>query len=384
MGANAYLFVINSLMAGGAERSLLDLLPQLTGIQPLVATLRTADVGFEDEARRRGVQLIKIGGSNRFAQILRLRRLIRDLRPAVVHTSLFDADLAGRIAAIGLGVPVVTSLVNTAYDSARTRDPGVKRWKLAFYRWIDGLTARHLTSHFHAVSHAVKDSAISDLRLRPELITVVERGRDGTRFSIPSVSERETARAQERIPPEAFVFVTVGRHEYQKGQVHLLRAFARVAAAHRETRLLIVGREGHTTPELLTIVRELGLEERVTLTGHREDVPQLLRVADVFVFPSMYEGLGGALLEAMATGLPIIASDIAPLREATDGGQAGLLVRSGDPGAIAEGMERLYADETLRQHLGKAAREIFLARFQSDSANRRMGELLARVAKAGR
>ena len=142
-----------------------------------------------------------------------LRRLIKTERPDLVHTALFDADLAGRLASIGLRVPVMTTLANTAYDDARRGDPNVNARRLMVVKWIDGLTARHLTQHFHAVSQAVKDSTVERLGVPPDRITVVKRGRDETRLGERS-PERRSAWQELGLPMSRVC--QCGAQEYQK------------------------------------------------------------------------------------------------------------------------------------------------------------------------
>ncbi len=225
-----YLFVINSFGAGGAERSLLEFLPKLaaTGVRPVIACLSRSDVGFEDEVRAQGWDVRVLAGTGRLAKIRSLRALIRELRPALVYTALFDADIAGRIAAARTGVPVVSNLANTAYDPARLADPNVDARKLALVRMVDGFTARHLTDHFHAISDAVKESTVETMGVEPERISVVRRGRDPARLGEPSPERTAAARALLGLPPDALVVATVGRQEYQKGHRHLVDAFATV------------------------------------------------------------------------------------------------------------------------------------------------------------
>lgn len=384
--SGTYLFVISSFGAGGAERSLLNFLPYLerAGIVPVVCALRRAEVGFEEEVRATGHRVELIGTANRFLQVLRLRRLIRELSPALVYTALFDADLAGRLAAIATGVPVVSSLVNTGYVPARSLDARVKPWRLAAVRFIDSLTGRLFTTHFHAISHATKSSAVEHLGIAEQKVTVVERGRDGAALGMPTAERRAAVRRQLSIPTEATVFITVGRQEYQKGHRFLLMAMATVREADPSALLLIVGRAGNTSREINDLVVEHSLNGAVRLLGHRDDVPDLLAASDVFVFPSLFEGLGGAAIEAMALGLPIIASDIPALREATGGESAAVLVPPGHAELLAEAMLTLSRDRPKREQLGAGGRQAFLARFQSEDSHRRLFELLERVAKTSR
>lgn len=186
-----YLFVINSFLAGGAERSLLELLPCLvdSGVTPMIACLNYREVGFEEDVRAAGYDVRLLSGRGRMAKIRSLRRIIKQERPDLVYTSLFDADLAGRIAAIGVDVPVISNLANTAYDPARLADPNIDARRLKLVQLVDGWTSRHLTDHFHAVSQAVKDSTVATLKVDPRRITVVKREGTtiGSAIALPTV-----------------------------------------------------------------------------------------------------------------------------------------------------------------------------------------------------
>lgn len=380
---STYLFVINSFLAGGAERSLLEFLPRLaaSGVRPVVVCLRQGQVGFEDELFAQGWDVRMLTGRSRLGAIRALRRLIREIRPALVYTALFDADLAGRVASIGLDVPVVTNLVNTAYDPARAADPKVDARKLALVRIIDGFTARHLTDHFHAISEAVKQSTVETMRVPPDRITVVSRGRDSDRLGIPSPGRTAAARTALGLAAAHQVVVAVGRQEYQKGHCHLVDAFGLMAGSHPDAVLAIAGRKGNATADLQARIERLGLGGRVRLLGHRRDVAEVLAAADVFAFPSLYEGLGGALIEAMALGLPIIASDLAALREVVEPGENADLVPPADPAALAQALGALLDDGPRREEFGARSRELFEQGFDGTVAANALVALLAKVAR---
>jgi glycosyltransferase involved in cell wall biosynthesis len=114
--------------------------------------------------------------------------------------------------------------------------------------------------------------------------------------------------------------------------------------------------------------------------GHRNDLPEVLAASDVFAFPSLYEGLGGAAIEAMALGLPVLASDLPALREVVENGASALLVPPADPFALATALARLLDNEALRRRLGARGREIFRARFTLDRSQERMIELYRELA----
>ncbi len=381
-----YLFVINSFGAGGAERSLLEFLPKLAaaGVHPVIACLSRSDVGFEDEVRAQGWDVRVMGGSGRMAKIRSLRALVKQLRPALVYTALFDADIAGRLAATGTGVPVVSNLANTAYDAARLADPNVDSRKLALVRMVDGFTARHLTDHFHAISDAVKDSTVATMGVQPDRISVVRRGRDPDRLGEPSPGRTAAARARLGLSPDAEVVVTVGRQEYQKGHRHLVDAFATVVEHRPEAVLVIAGRAGHASAALGDQIARLGLDGRVRLLGHRSDIAEVLAAGDLFVFPSVYEGLGGALIEALALGLPIVASDLPALREVVRPGENADLVPPTDSAALAAAIVALLDDPARGRAYGARSRRLFEEGFDADRAADAVVNLLAGIARPPR
>ncbi len=377
-----FLFVINSLGAGGAERSLANILPYLheTGVRPIVACFKTPDVGFEQEVRDAGTDVRVLPGRRLAGRIRDLRKIIRDEHPELVYTALFDAHLAGRLAAVGTGVPVLCNLTNVAYDPARYSDPNVNERRLRVLRVIDGWTARHLATHFHAVSGAVKTSAVASLGVPPEAVTVIHRGRDKQLLGTASPARKARVRASLGMDADAPVVITVGRQEYQKGHRHLLEAVPALADRFPNVEVLIVGREGHTSSELQMLTTSLEIGDRVRFMGHRTDVADLLAAADVFVFPSVYEGLGGASLEAMALSLPIVASDIPALHEVVEADTNGIFVPPGDAFALQTAISRLLADPDLRERFGSNSRMIFERDFDAKESIPRTVDLMNRIA----
>jgi glycosyltransferase involved in cell wall biosynthesis len=375
VGTYNVLLVINSLGGGGAERSLVELLPRYreAGIEPTVAFLKRRDGELESEVFRTGITTAHLGGGNMWTWTRRIRKLLHARTFDLIHTSLFEADLAGRFSAWGTRTPVLTSLVNTSYASVRLSDPNVSRLGLRTVRAIDGWTARHLTSHFHAVSQAVKDASVEALGIDPARITVVERGRSISRLGHASVDRRNAARGLLGLDQHEEVIVNVGRQEFQKGQKTLLQAMARLITRYPRSRLLIAGDKGNATAELVSEHRRLGLGDRVQYLGYRPDVPTILAAADVFVFPSLFEGASGAMIEAMAMGLPIVASDIPSNREV--GGECVLLVKAGSVESLAHGLGSLLANQTRARDLGRRAAQEFQNRFTLERSALKMVNL---------
>lgn len=373
--------MIDSLGGGGTEQSVAELLPFLVqaNFTPVIVCFYRRE-GVESEVIAQGFDVRFLKGKEFMAWIRQLRHIIKVENPDIIHTMLFNADLAGRIAAIGSPAVVISSLVNTPYESVRFRDPRIKAYKLRAVQMIDWLTSRCLTTHFHAVSQAAKDSATASLRIPAERITVVERGRNPDRLGQSGLERRCKARQQLGLAVEDEVIVNLGRHEYQKGQKYLLEAVATLSFAHPRLVLLMAGRQGNLTNELEMFKAHLGLNGQVRFLGHRQDVAEILAAADLFVFPSLYEGLPGAVLEAMALGLPIIASDIAPVREVVEENRNALLVAPASSAELARAIATLLDDRDKALAYGRHSRKIFETRFTLQQSATRMIELYRQVA----
>lgn len=360
------LFVVDGLWVGGTERSLAELLPALVkdGIRPLVACFqRCPEEGVEAEVLAAGHDVRFLPSRSLPAQVRALRRLLEEERPAILHSSLFRANLVARLAGVGRPVRVLNSLVNTPYVAARFRDPRIRPLKLRLVQLVDRLTGRMLADHFHAVSNAAKEMAVASLGLPAARITVVERGRDPGRLGRPGAERRRAARRSLGVAEDDELLVSVGRQDFQKGQEHLLRAVALLAPSRPRLRLLLAGRTGSATQRLVQLREELGLDDRVRMLGHRQDLPEILAAADLFVFPSLFEGLPGAVIEAEALALPVVATDIPAVREVVEPDRNALLVPTASSVELADAVCRLLDDPRRLAEFAARSREIFEERF---------------------
>jgi glycosyltransferase involved in cell wall biosynthesis len=378
------LYVIEALGEGGTEMSLAELLPRLreAGVEPVVVCLKSrGDEGVEHGLAAAGFDIRVLRPGGMLDQVRQLRTIVKTERPELVHTMLWRANQVGRLATLRR-VPLVTSLVNESYGPARLADPHVGRRGLRIAQAIDIVTSWALTNGFHAVSQSVKDAEVRDLRISPSRITVVRRGRDERRLGEPSAERRVAARAQYGIADGQPVLVNVGRQEFQKGHRHLLAALPAILASQPDTVVLSAGRSGTETAALERMTQDLGIGEHVRFLGHVAAVGDLLSAGDVFVFPSRYEGMPGAVIEAMAMGLPVVGNDIAPIREVVEVGGNALLVDAEDPRALAGAVLELVADDDLRRAFGAASRHIFESQFRLDQSVRGMLDLYANLRRS--
>ena len=363
------LYVIDALGEGGTEMSLAEIVPRLAaaGVSPTITCLKSRGrEGVQDRLTTQGfdVRVLRPGGL--VAQVRQTAAVARAIDAELIHTMLYRSNVVGRLAGRLARTPVVSSIVNTNYAPERLADPRLSTAGMWITRLVDGFTARHLTRALHAVSHTVKAHAVETLHVPAERITVVERGRDPERLGAPSPARTEAARVSLGIPPDVEVLVNVGRREYQKGHRHLIDAVALLAGTRPQLVVLVAGRDGNTSADLERQVEVLGLGDRVRFLGHRADVPEVLAAGDVFVFPSLYEGLPGAVIEAMALGLPVVAADIPPVREVVEQDVNALLVPPGDAPALAAALVELLDNPERRRRFGACSRSVFLERFVLD------------------
>jgi len=329
------LYVIDSLRPGGAETSLAAMAAPLirSGIELQVLPL-TDRAGVAAELRAAGATVHPALGAQRLTGLRPLRALIRSSRPDLVHTTLFEADILGRTAARLENVRSVTSLVTTGYLlpgpplPQRVRQAGAVR--------ADRLTARWV-ARVHAVSRAVADEWAPRLHIDPARVEVIHRGRDPERLGRRSAARSAAVRDRFGLGDRALV-VAVARQDPAKGLDTLLQSWPEVAGRRPGAALLLVGGAGTATPGLHRLM-EAAPRGSVIDLGHRDDVADLIATADALVAPSRREGLPGVLIEAMFLETPIVATDIAPVREALGPAPAATLVAVDDVRGLAGAIE---------------------------------------------
>ena len=359
------LTIIDSLAIGGAEQSLSMVSPHLVarGVEMHVAFLKDCP-GVGEELRAGGATLHSLdGGKSRLGTLAPTMRLMRSIRPDLVHTTLFEADIIGRAAAWLLRIPVVSSFVTEAYGPEHVANPEYRAWKVRAAQLVDATTARFVR-RFHAVSSSSVDVMAQRLRISREKIDVIARGRDPERLGVRSETRRNRARDEFGVADETPFILAVARHFHLKGLDVLVRAFAQVVVSFPDARLIIAGREGPATPELRRLMAEGGVDSSTTLAGYRSDVPDLMCAADVFVLPSRAEGSPGALIEAMALEAPTVASDIPSVRElAGENPETAALCRVGSAYEMAGAIVELLGDPGRSAAMAAAGRKRFLDRY---------------------
>ncbi|MBI4635717.1 MAG: glycosyltransferase [Candidatus Rokubacteria bacterium] len=362
------VLLITELAYGGTPRSLQGLALGLLarGHDVRVASLFSkADVAFELEAA--GIPVVGFGIERVSVATVawRLWRFLKTSRAGLLHTFNFHANLLGRVAGVAAGVPVIIA-------SERSVESVKGRWRI----WCDRMTWR-LAGCWTVNAGAVATVLSGREGVRPHRIEVIPPGVDVKRFE-PGPRD-EAVRAEWGVGPGDRLVVCVGRLDRYKGQQYLLEAVAILGRERPNIRLALVG-DGRFRPRLEAQASALGIGPRVIFSGALADVRRALAAADLFVLPSEEEGMPGAVLEAMAMGLPVVATAVGGVPEIVVDGETGMLVAPRQPTALAEAMGRVLEDPALAGRVGCLGRRRVVEEFSIERSVALTEKLYARLA----
>jgi len=336
----------------GAERMILKL---ALGLDPSRYDLKVVCLRgrtpFLNEFRDHGVEVIVLGMKKYFElrPLWALYSLFRRERVDLIHTHLYRDAVYGRVIARLAGVKGVISTLHNSYV-----------WRSRSQLFLDRLTSV-FADRITAVSDAVRKFAIEREHMPAGKMVTVYNGIDTDQFNI-SPEERETVRREIGLAPGDVAVGSMGELTRQKGYRYLLEAVPEILKANPAVKFLIAG-EGEVKYSLLALRDKLGVKSQVSFLGFREDVPRLLAAFDLFVLPSLWEGLPVALIEAMAAAKPIVATDVDGNCEVIGRDEAGIAVEPRNPPALARALLELIGNPELRRRMGlkgrKRAEELF-------------------------
>jgi glycosyltransferase involved in cell wall biosynthesis len=340
-------YLVPSLSYGGSEKLLHSFLKYLDRDKFLPEVHCFYDNGeLVEEFRKNKIEVYNWHAPKRdpitfFRMILFFRRRGYD----IAHTHLFDRQ--GRVAAFLSGIPVIITTYHLVTDWDRTG--GFSNW---FKVWLDTLTSR-LNDQIITVSEAVREQAIMKGNISPKKITTILNGVDLEEYSTHIESDhirKELGLEGKRI------IVAVGRLVPQKGHVYLIRAARLLIKDFPNLVFLIIG-DGPLLDTLESEIRENELEGVVRLLGNRSDIPEILSCSEIYVMPSIYEGLSISLLETMASEKPIVTTNVNGIQGVIDDGYNGLLVSPRKEADLARALSLLLKDRNLAAELARMARK---------------------------
>ncbi|MGH3116729.1 MAG: glycosyltransferase family 4 protein [Gaiellales bacterium] len=332
---------------GGAERMLLDLAGRLgPECHVTVALLRRG--WLQSQAAASGLTLAMLDADDDVAVIAELLGIVRGSRIDLIHAHEFYMNAIGAVVSLLTGIPLVATVHGKHYYPDRRRRRVICRMVAA--------QARSLVT----VSHDLRRFLCHTVGIPADRVSVIQNGIDSGRFGD---GRRDPALlAASGIPPNAPLIGAVGNLYAVKGHVHLIRALRCVLRSHPAAHLVILG-WGEERDTLCAEARALGVDDRVHLLGHRDDVGKWLGAMDVFVSPSLSEGLPLALLEAMAARKPAVVTNVGGMPEAVRDAETGFVVPVADADAMASKIAILLGDPVLAEEMSAAGqarvRELF-------------------------
>jgi len=342
--ARKICYIIDSLSNGGAERQLYETVRLIDReeFQPMVVSLSDTGNYWSHEIRKLGVKVVEFSRTSdvKFARLMRIIDILKAVKPDIVHTYLFLANAYGRTAATITRTPVVI---------AAERSLGVYKSKRQIL--IDK-TLSYFSDRIVSNSPKTTEFLQERQRINPEKLLTIHNGvnvdlynRNYRQCDLRSLRDSLGIGAYDK------VVATVGRLCIEKNHKLFLDMAALLAKSRQGTKFLVVG-GGVLKDDLLAYAKKLGVDESAVFTGERSDVPRILKLLDVFVLTSDYEGMPNAVMEAMASSLPCVVTDVGGNSELVIDGETGFVVEPNNPQEIAEKVLYLLNNQPIAREMG--------------------------------
>jgi glycosyltransferase involved in cell wall biosynthesis len=348
---------IGSLRTGGAEKQLTEIIVRLPRerFEQSLMLLQPGGGPLAARIERAGCEILSLGYDGKFSQgdwrspfkmllaFEKLRANLRRRRPAILHAQLFWANAMCAFAGKLAGVPKLVVSHRQLSDHKRGRRIPI---------WLENFSNARAAAVV-VNSEAVRRDILANDKVDPAKL---HRIYNGVVLEDFKPADLESLRGELRLLPKDFVLAVVANLHPYKGHEDLLRAAGALLPKHPGLKILLAGRDQGSMPSLRELARELDLNNAVQFLGERSDVPALLQAADVVVHPSHQEGFSNSILEAMAAGKPVVATDAGGNPEQVRDGENGLIVPARAPEALAAAIDRLAGDPALRARMGAASR----------------------------
>lgn len=361
------LHLNNTSSMGGAEQVILDLAALIDSekFKSYVSAFREGELVFE--MRKRNIRFLWLKESTQvydYKFLKNITRLIKENRIDLIHSHTWGTDFYGYWASKILGVPMLATVHNRYY---------------IFEKWTRRLSYKVLINHIQkivAVSKDIQNLLKKDLKLLPQKIKLIYNGIDTSRFE--KKFDQEMLRKELNLSKGDLILGNVGNLREVKDHHTLILSFSKVSPFFPQAKLLIIG-EGELKSNLLKLRAELGLENKVLLLGHRDDIPSLLNLMDIFILSSRLEGCSISILEAMASGKPVIATSVGGNPELVQEGKTGFLVPSAEPEKLAKTTIQLLKDEKQRKKMGEEGKKRVKEKFSRETMVKNYEELYFQI-----
>lgn len=347
--------ITHDLAIGGLQQVVVNLCRTLDKDRFYITVLCLRTLGpLAGEIEKLGIKIILLPqkeiGTDYFS-FLKVAKILRKERTHVIHTHNTQPLVDGTLGAIVSGGR--QRIIHT--DHAR-QFPDKKRYMLA--EWC----MSHFVHKMVGVSEQTTENLCKYEKIPRRKLTTIENGIDGSRFRIEI--DKQAKRKELGLPPEGFVIGVISRLEKVKGITYLLQALPEISRLFSDLTLVIVG-NGSELESLQQEAVRLGVEQHVVFAGARHDIPEIFQILDIYLLPSLSEGLPMGLLEAMASCCPVIASNVGGIPAAVTKGAA-MLVEPADPQGLSQAISKLLKTKSLRQTLSDSAQNIFQERYSAE------------------
>lgn len=335
-------------------------------VEVICSTLRDRDFYTDiEKMEEAGIKVVivemkrKISLWSDFIAFFKLCFYIMEGRYDIVHTHSSKAGFLGRLASRLMGVRTVIHTPHCFCFEAQD----MQRIEKRFYFYIEKFAAL-FCNKIIAVSESQKQDIIKRGLVNPGKVITIENGIDTYRFT-DNGFDIEKKKQELGLDNGSIILGTVGVLNESKGHSYLIRAISEIINQGFDVKLIIAG-EGILRRELETLSDQLGLNGRIKLLGFREDIPQILSLMDIFVFPSLWEGMSLALLEAMASGLPVISTEVHGTIDLIQDNKRGLLVKRKDILGLVRAVKYLISNPNEAKRMGQEAKELVCKNYTLD------------------
>ncbi len=360
------LHVITGLGVGGTERWLVQLLPHLNteSDNRVCCLMGRGPMGPELEKHGVHVYYCDLTPLGFFGGVTRFNKIIKDFQPDTMVTYLIHADLFGRFFGRLFGVKRILA----------SQRGSLLQWE--FLRHVDRFTTS-LVNGYIVQNDVAKQELMQKLGLPERKFTVIPNAIDMSLYD-PKAFDRAEDRKKLGLAPQDKAIVCVGRLRRGKGHEFLLDAFELIHREHPNAQLLLVG-DGEREEALKAQAARLESKEHIHFLGNRDDVKNILHASDIFALPTLGEGMSNAILEAMASSLPCVVTDIKENQVLIEQDKTGLLVPTENSAALASAFSELLQNAAKAKQLGEAAHQKITREYDILEISKRMQKLVADV-----
>ena len=346
--------LVEELTIGGLEKTLTTVVLNLNKNKYNVSVWCLREGGFfADKLVKEGidVKILHISTSRNPLSIYKLYRLLKSHKFDLIHTHAYSAGTIGRISAFLAGIPVIISHNHSIYD-----------YYNKYYHFVEWLLSL-ITDRVICISEVVNRFASETQRINAKKLITIHNGID----DVCHVTEKRSSDLKKELglPINHSVICTIAHMEEHKGIKYLLESASLLLQLRNDISFLLVG-EGALKEELKILCVDLKIEKNVIFAGERNDILEILSLIDIFVQPSLREGLGLAILEAMACGKPVIATNVGGIPEVVQDRVSGILVPIGDFKALYSAMIELLNNTEKMKEMGNKGKRIFSENFHSE------------------